>query len=147
MQQIVEAFDTKGNVTLAGGDIVINVDQSLQIENSANRASGQIRLATLILDAKIFGVSVFETQSWVRYSHNEINIIDVLGGNTFISKNYHPLMHVNISGQTTYKDATNAYHSADLSWSYIHSGLGLIYASNNVGVWGNVRNQMSGWVN
>lgn len=135
------------NVEMKNGDIQIQVDKFEENElMNSNRASTQYRKATYTKTVKMFGLSILESTAWIKYSHNGSSILEIQGKNFLISRNFNPLLDSSWSGETSWKTNTTAYATADLTFSFVYEGLGMVIDSGEAMVSGNIYNQTNGYV-
>lgn len=141
------------NVEMKNGDIQILSEKFEENESikenesiNSNKASVQYRKATYIKTVKMFGLSILESTAWIQYSHDGSSILEIQGKNFVISRNFNPLLDADWSGETSWKTTTTAYATADLTFSFIYDGLGIVIDTGEAMVSGNIYNETDGYV-
>lgn len=148
MTQILDSMiSNNNNVEMKNGDIQILNEKFEENESiNLNRASEEYRKATYIKTVKMFGLSILESTAWIRYSHDGSSILEIQGKNFVISRNFNPLLYSSWSGKTSWKTKTTAYATADLTFSFIYEGLGIVIDTGEAMVSGNIYNETDGYV-
>lgn len=135
------------NVEMKNGDIQILSEKFEENEPiNLNIASVEYRKATYIKTVKMFGLSILESTAWIQYSHDGSSILEIQGKNFVISRNFNPLLDADWSGETSWKTTTTAYATADLTFSFIYDGLGIVIDTGEAMVSGNIYNETDGYV-
>jgi len=135
--------------SLSNGEVVVSLNKTVESELSpliSTAGTVEYRKATYQRTVSFFGIPVFQTTSWVKYSHNGIIILAIQGYNHFTSINYNPTLATSWSGLTGWYSTQTAYSTGDIVFSFLIEGYGLVYGSAEVGVWGDVYNDAGGWV-
>lgn len=109
-------------------------------------AGDQSKKATHNRGIKFLGVKIFQSTIWVKYIHNGTKVKEATSCNAFTSINYNPFVDSTYStcvkGINTTK--TRAEATADVSYSFIWDGLGMVYGSGELSVWGDINNKSGG---
>ena len=129
--------------SLGNGVITGLIETNEVISNT--KATEQSR-ATYQRYVTIFNIKVFETTSWVQYTHNGSNILSVDSSNIFTSVNLNPVNKVSYSGKIEWKSTTTAYSQSDITFDLFIEDYGPTIGSGYCQVSGNIHNQTNGFV-
>lgn len=146
MRDVFKAFGESEKETFLGGDIVVNnsIDKLDKIDYTITSLSIELTTATYKRWIEVFGITVFETTSWVKYEHDNYSIFSIVGYDHVVSRDLlAPAWSYSWSGKTAWIFGNKAYSTADLTMI----DLGIPIQTVQVGVWGDIYNNAGGWVN
>ncbi|WP_041591674.1 hypothetical protein [Thermoanaerobacter mathranii] len=148
MRDVFKAFGESEKETFLGGDIVVNnsIDKLKldKIDYTITSSSIELTTATYKRWIEVFGITVFETTSWVKYEHDNYSIFSIVGYDHVVSRDLlAPAWSYSWSGKTAWIFGNKAYSTADLTMI----DLGIPIQTVQVGVWGDIYNNAGGWVN
>ena len=144
MLEIMNTFSSDiSHKTLKNGNIVIEDTYTVQNEGDIVQAKAtQNRVGTGKRSITILGVTVFEYNGEIRYSHNGSKILSIPYADIWISRNWIPFVSFSWTKETTYgENSTIAHHIESCKWSFVHPSLGLEYGSHQVEITGSVYNK------
>lgn len=147
MRDVFKALGDSEKETFLGGDIVADnsIDKLLDKRDyTISSSSIELTTATYKRWVEVFGITVFETTSWVKYEHDNYSILSIVGYDHVVSRNLlAPAWSYSWSGKTAWIFGDKAYSTADLTMI----DLGIPIQTVQVGVWGDIYNNAGGWVN
>lgn len=103
--------------------------------------------ADYVRDLDFYDIPVFQSTSWVQYSHNWSQIESIGAYNHVTSRNYIFTVSTNWSGSTAWPGPTNqvVYSSANCTFQFFFNGLGAVMGIYTPTVWGDIYNNEGGW--
>lgn len=145
----IEPGETKqlrdGDITIAGHPGLSGED-SFDLTSEGYAPSGYaIRKGTYNRWVKMLGIKVFQTTSWVKYTHDNTTMKEVISCNHFTSKNLAPTLATSYSLCDKTLGTKTATSTSDITFSFIWEGLGIIMGTGELGVQGNVNGKVTGW--
>ncbi|AIS53385.1 hypothetical protein TKV_c22560 [Thermoanaerobacter kivui] len=147
MRDVFKALGDSEKETFLAGDIVVDnsIDKLLDKRDyTISSSSIELTTATYKRWVEVFGITVFETTSWVKYEHDNYSILSIVGYDHVVSRNLlAPAWSYSWSGKTAWIFGDKAYSTADLTMI----DLGIPIQTVQVGVWGDIYNNAGGWVN
>lgn len=138
--------------TLKNGDIVLSTTYEESDVEAPSLEEGAIQPLTTTYYIKAWykrgvtflGITVLEVYAQVNYTHNGSKVLSTYGCDAYTSRNLNPTVAYNWGTCVRNHSGSQAWATASVKWSAIYSGLGIVYATHQVRVWGNPKGNSGG---